>query len=112
LLCNVAQGYAGKTLKLVQVLYKSFMSNTPGQKRLREAKSLSKRELKLGQREGAVETKERDLEERERRVEELSRVAHAMARLGFDPGPMPSWVAENISRAFGGTSGRHKNSQS
>jgi hypothetical protein len=87
------------------------MPNTPAQKRLRDAKALSKRELKLRQREAAAETKERELhaheqllEERQRGVEEQNRVAETMARLGFDPGPMPDWVAENIARAFGGTS--------
>ena len=83
------------------------MPNTPAQKRLREAKAFSKRELKLRQlkgsleqREAAAEIRERELEANEqlleewrRRVEEQNRVAEAKARFGFDPGPMPSWGA-------------------
>jgi hypothetical protein len=65
----------------------NFMPKTPAQKLFQHSKAIRKRELRIKQ-----------------RVEEQSRAAEAMARLGFDPGPMPSWVVENISKAFGGTS--------
>jgi hypothetical protein len=87
----------------------NFMPDTPAQKRLRAAKVLSKRELKLRQREAAAKIKERDLEERQCRLEEQSR-AKAMPRF---PGPMPSWVLDNISRAFrNAASARDESSQS
>jgi hypothetical protein len=98
------------------------MPNTTSQKRLHIAKAFSKRELKLKQREGeleqregaaevkkrALQAQEQLLEERRLHVEEQSRVAEAMARLGFDPGPMPTWVAE---KAWGALSARPKNSR-
>jgi hypothetical protein len=90
------------------------MANRAAQKRFRDAKALSRWELKLKQREGSVEQREaaaanekrelqayeRFLEERQHRVNEQSRVAEAMARLGFDPGPMPGRVAERAASAL------------
>jgi hypothetical protein len=71
-------------------------SNTEGQQRLRDAKAFKRRGRKLT---AAAEIRERKLQARERRVEEQSQHAETMARLGFDPGPMPDWVRKSLFKA-------------